>query len=49
MCWLVSTLPATTAAGGCGASIEPAGTMILSGFRQPALSGMSSSTRVRNT
>src|SRR3989304_2930057 len=44
-----STLPATTDAGGSGLSIEPAGMMTLSGLRQPALSGMSSSTSVRNT
>src|SRR5580693_1105575 len=35
-CWLVSTLPATTAAGGCGFSIEPSGTMICSGVQQAA-------------
>jgi hypothetical protein len=46
---LVSTLPATTAAGGLGLSMQPSGTITCSGFRQPALSGMSSSTRVRNT
>src|SRR3546814_14147942 len=45
----VSTLPATTEAGGFGRSIEPSGTMMSSGFRQPAFSGMSSSTMVRNT
>ena len=45
----VSTLPATTEAGGFGLSIEPSGMMTFSGFRQPALSGMSSSTSVRNT
>ena len=45
----VSTLPATTEAGGCGLSIEPGGMITSSGFRQPALSGMSSSTSVRNT
>ena len=45
----VSTLPATTEAGGLGLSMEPAGMITLSGFRQPALSGMSSSTSVRNT
>src|SRR5688572_11478208 len=45
----VSTLPATTDAGGFGLSMEPGGMMTLSGFRQPALSGMSSSTRVRKT
>ena len=49
MCWLVSTLPATTAAGAVGASIDPAGVMIFSGFRQPAFSGISSAIRVRNT
>ena len=45
----VSTLPATTEAGGFGLSMEPSGMMTLSGLRQPALSGMSSSTSVRNT
>ena len=45
----VSTLPATTDAGGSGLSIECAGMTTFSGFRQPALSGMSSSTRVRKT
>ena len=45
----VSTLPATTEAGGFGFSMEPGGMMTWSGFRQPALSGMSSSTSVRNT
>ena len=45
----VSTLPATTEAGGLGLSIEPGGMMTLSGFRQPAFSGMSSSTSVRKT
>ncbi|CFE02637.1 Uncharacterised protein [Bordetella pertussis] len=45
----VSTLPATTDAGGFGRSIDPSGMMISSGLRQPAFSGISSSTRVRNT
>ena len=45
----VSTLPATTEAGGLGLSMEPVGMMTLSGLRQPALSGMSSSTSMRNT
>ncbi len=45
----VSTLPAATAAGYSGASIEPGGTTIRSGRRQPSLSGMSSATRVRKT
>src|SRR3954465_2660175 len=45
----VSTLPATTEAGGRGLSIEPSGMITFSGLRQPALSGMSSLTRVRNT
>ena len=45
----VSTLPATTAAGGFGFSMQPSGTMISRGFRHPALSGMSSSTNVRKT
>ena len=45
----VSTLPATTAAGGRGLSMEPSGMITRSGLRHPALSGMSSSTRVRNT
>ena len=43
----VSTLPATTEAGGPGLSIEPGGMITFSGFRQPALSGMSSATRQR--
>ncbi|MNM86251.1 hypothetical protein D3C81_983960 [compost metagenome] len=47
--WDVSTLPATTAAGYLGLSIEPSGMMTSSGFRQPAFRGMSSSTRLRNT
>ena len=45
----VSTLPATTAAGATGFSIEPSGTRIASGRRQPSFSGMSESTSVRNT
>ncbi len=45
----VSTLPATTAAGGRGLSMQPSGTITSSGFRQPALSGMSSSTSRRKT
>ena len=40
---------ATTAVGGRGLSMQPSGTIRCSGFRQPALSGMSSSTRVRKT
>ena len=44
----VSTLPATTAAGYCGESIEPGGMTILIGSRQPAFIGMSSSTMTRN-
>ena len=47
--WEVSTLPATTAAGYTGFKRLPAGMMILSGFRHPPLSGMSRSTRLRNT
>ncbi|EWS52550.1 hypothetical protein X551_04663 [Methylibium sp. T29] len=42
-------MPATTAAGGRGFSSEPSGTTTRSGFRQPALSGMSSPTSVRKT
>ena len=38
----VSTLPAATAAGGAGSSIEPGGIMISSGSRQPSLSGIGS-------
>ncbi len=49
MDWEVSTLPATTAAGGSGASREPGGTTMSSGRRQPSLRGMSSATRVRKT
>ena len=45
----VSTLPAATAAGYCGESIVPGGMSTVSGCRQPELSGMSSSTRVRKT
>ncbi|MNL65184.1 hypothetical protein D3C87_1894810 [compost metagenome] len=45
----VSTLPATTDAGGFGRSIEPSGKMIDNGARQPSFSGMSSLTMVRNT
>ncbi|EDT37263.1 hypothetical protein BamMEX5DRAFT_6958 [Burkholderia ambifaria MEX-5] len=45
----VSTLPDTTAAGYSGFSIERAGTITVSGFRQPAFNGMSSPTSVRNT
>ena len=45
----VSTLPATTEAGGLGLSMQPGGMMTCSGLRQPALSGMTSSTSVRNT
>jgi hypothetical protein len=47
--WLVSTLPAATAAGYSGDSIVRGGMITVSGFRQPALSGMSLSTSVRNT
>ncbi len=49
MAWEVSTLPATTAAGGSGASMDPCGTTMSRGRRQPSLSGMSSATRVRKT
>src|ERR1700722_7708003 len=45
----VSTLPATTAAGYRGLSMEPSGMTMFNGFRQPALSGISSSTNGRNT
>ncbi|MNV21319.1 hypothetical protein D3C71_1122510 [compost metagenome] len=45
----VSTLPATTEAGGLGLSMLPGGMITLSGLRHPAFSGMSSSTSVRNT
>ena len=45
----VSTLPATTDAGGLGLSIEPGGMITFNGLRQPALSGMSSSTSERKT
>ena len=47
--WLVSTFPAATAAGYRGDSIVPGGMITFSGSRQPALSGMSLPTRVRNT
>ena len=42
-------VPQTTAAGDRGRSIDPSGIRMLSGLRQPALSGMSSSTSVRKT
>ncbi len=45
----VSTLPATTAAGGAGSSIELAGMRISSGRRHPAFSGIGSASSVRNT
>src|SRR5476649_107672 len=45
----VSTLPDTTEAGYCGLSMEPGGMITVKGFKQPALSGISSSTKVRNT
>ncbi len=45
----VSTLPATTEAGGSGFSMEPGGMMTCSGLRHPAFRGMSSSTRQRKT
>src|SRR3990167_10673465 len=45
----VSTLPATTDAGGLGLSMEPAGMMTLMDLRQPALRVMSSLTRVQKT
>jgi len=47
--WEVSTLPAATAAGYRGESMVPSGMITFSGCRQPELSGMSSSTRVRKT
>ena len=47
--WDVSTFPATTAAGYWGFSIQPSGMIISNGFMQPALRGILSSTRVRNT
>jgi hypothetical protein len=47
--WDTSTLPATTAAGYFGDSIEPSGTMMRIGRRQPSFIGMSSSTMTRNT
>jgi hypothetical protein len=47
--WEVSTLPAATAAGYRGLSIVSGGIMTSSGSRQPAFSGISSSTSVRNT
>ncbi len=37
----VSTLPATTEAGGRGRSMEPSGTMMRMGLRQPAFMGIS--------
>jgi hypothetical protein len=49
MHWEVSTLPATTAAGYSGASMEPFGMTISIGLRQPSFIGIASSTRVRKT
>ena len=49
MAWLVSTLPATTAAGKVGLSMEPSGAIRVIGAMQPSFSGMSSSISVRNT
>ena len=45
----VSTLPATTAAGYSGVSIDFGGMTMLIGRRQPAFIGMSSATIMRNT
>ncbi len=45
----VSTLPATTAPGNAGSSIEPGGTTMRIGRRQPALSGIGSSISVLKT
>src|SRR5215467_11314522 len=45
----VSTLPATTADGYSGESIDRLGITILMGLRQPAFIGMASSTITRNT
>ncbi len=47
--WLVSTLPAITAAGYSGLSIVPLGRMTLSGFITPSFIGIASSTRQRKT
>jgi hypothetical protein len=44
----VSTLPATTAAGNSGDSMDFFGTTMRIGRRQPAFIGMSSSTMTRN-
>ena len=46
---LSALFPATTAAGGSGCSRQPRGTTSSRGSKQPALSGIGSSTRQRNT
>ena len=43
-CWLVSTLPATTAAGYFGLSIQFLGIIIFIGFKQPEFIGIFLST-----
>jgi len=47
--WLGSTLPATTAAGKCGFSIDPSGMIRVIGLRQPSFIGIGSSISVRTT
>jgi len=47
--WLVSTLPATTAAGYAGLSMDRSGMTISIGLRQPAFIGIGSFTITRNT
>src|SRR6476619_1728892 len=47
--WLVSTFPATTAAGYRGFSIDPSGTISLIGRKHPSFIGMTSSINVRTT
>ena len=44
-----STLPATTAAGYLGFTMDPGGSTSVMGLRQPAFKGMASSTKVRKT
>jgi hypothetical protein len=46
--WEVSTLPATTAAGGRGSSSDGAGTRSSIGVRKPSLSGSGSPIRQRS-
>jgi hypothetical protein len=45
----VSTLPAATAAGDCALTRQSAGASTVTGAKQPAFMGTSSSTRQRTT